>query len=442
MGVYSEDRTMLSIDPMAESKVMPGYEAPADLYEIVSESIINDAIIYRSIVESEASILTLDEADGGKSFKRADTLEKLAKALTIKFAKTVASAKSVCAGTEKKLNAFHEKKVAKVISEYADVYKRNKDIAMSDRFTVKYDKKALLCNNKELIKFANDAAKASKELAKDSLKIAKNNAKEINANKAKVYEIPALKKYCESFCCCCGEKKFAKTEGNPFKDGVSINYLADELKNCGKLDSVFAQLSAGLDASLKEVEKVSAKLIADIQKNPDKVSMEDIEAARALMIVCDAITKGIVHAINDMIKCHKIHISECLRLYLSVAKVKAMRVVKESEEDPAIEEPIDSTDDYTELGDEVIDDTNEKCGEGCAKTEKCCKEGEEDPATEEPASVDDSLDATSDVDEKCGESCAKTEKCCKESVIIYTADPSALCEADLLDADLTFSLDM
>lgn len=442
MGVYSEDRTMLSIDPMAESKVMPGYEAPADLYEIVSESIINDAIIYRSIVESEASILTLDEADGGKSSKRADTLEKLAKALTIKFAKTVASAKSVCAGTEKKLNAFHEKKVAKVISEYADAYKRNKDIAMSDRFTVKYDKKALLCNNKELIKFANDAAKASKELAKDSLKIAKNNAKEINANKAKVYEIPALKKYCESFCCCCGEKKFAKTDGNPFKDGVSINYLADELKNCGKLDSVFAQLSAGLDASLKEVEKVSAKLIADIQKNPDKVSMEDIEAARALMIVCDAITKGIVHAINDMIKCHKIHISECLRLYLSVAKVKAMRVVKESEEDPAIEEPIDSTDDYTELGDEVIDDTNEKCDEGCAKTEKCCKEGEEDPATEEPASVDDSLDATSDVDEKCGESCAKTEKCCKESVIIYTADPSALCEADLLDTDLTFSLDM
>ena len=211
--------------------------------------------------------------------------------------------------------------------------------------------------------------------------------------------------------------------------------------------------------------------------------MEDIEAARALMIVCDAITKGIVHAINDMIKCHKIHISECLRLYLSVAKVKAMRVVKESEEDPAIEdEPIDSTDDYTELGDEVIDDTNEKCGEGCAKTEKCCKEGEEDPATEEPASVDDSLDATSDVDEKCGEGCVKTEKCCKESdedpaqeipasdnnaaedtvndtnekcgegccktekckesVIIYTADPSALCEADLFDTDLTYSLDM
>ena len=440
MGIDSEDRTMLSIDPMAESKVMPGYETPADLYEIVSESIINDAVIFRSIVESEASVLTLDEADGAKASKRADTLEKLAKALTIKFAKTVASAKSICAGTEKKINDFHAKKVDKIVSEYADAYKRNKDIAMSDRFTVKYDKKALLCNNKELIKFANDAVKASKELAKDSLKIAKNNAKEINANKAKVYELPALKKYCESFCCCCGEKKFAKTEGNPFKDGVSMSYLADELKNCGKLDSVFAQLSAGLDSSLKEVEKVSAKLLADIQKNPDKVSMEDIEAARALMIVCDALTKGVVHAISDIVKCHKIHMSECVKLYLSVAKVKAMRVVKESEEDPAIEEPIDTTDDNAELGDEDIS-TDEKCGESCAKTEKCCKEGDEDTTIEDPASVDDALDATSDIDEKCGEGCAKTEKC-NESVIIYTADPSALCEADLFDTDLTYSLDM
>ena len=40
MGIYSEDRTMLTIDPMAESKTMNGYDSITDIYSIIKDEFL------------------------------------------------------------------------------------------------------------------------------------------------------------------------------------------------------------------------------------------------------------------------------------------------------------------------------------------------------------------------------------------------------------------
>ena len=35
MGIYSKDRTMLTIDPTAKSRPIPGYTSASDLYKIM-----------------------------------------------------------------------------------------------------------------------------------------------------------------------------------------------------------------------------------------------------------------------------------------------------------------------------------------------------------------------------------------------------------------------
>ena len=107
MGIYSKDRTMLTIDPMAESTSMPGYTSALDLYKILEETMSNDLIIFNSLLEMEVSIAPLDEADSAKVNRRAASLEKLLKGINIQLANASAKVKSVCAGVNKKVESFN-----------------------------------------------------------------------------------------------------------------------------------------------------------------------------------------------------------------------------------------------------------------------------------------------------------------------------------------------
>ena len=324
MGIYSEDRTMLTIDPMAESKTMNGYDSITDIYSIMEECIMNDAVIYRGIVESEASVITLDEADGAKLAKRAETMVKIAKAIGIKYTKAVAKLKSVCAGTKAKLGSFRDGKVQKMVEKYSADFAKNKDIATSARFTVKYDKKALLCTNKELDKVAVSAAKAAKDLAKNSVNIAKSNVKEINANRHAVYKVAAVEKYAKNFCCCCDEKN-QKIEGNPFSDGMTPAKLVAELQKGAAIDASLDKICAGANDALGEITKLVSNLEKTAEKSGDKITAEDLEAMHAMVAVVDGITKGVAHSITDIVRCHRQHMAECIKVYMAVAKMKAVR---------------------------------------------------------------------------------------------------------------------
>lgn len=324
MGICSEDRTMLSIDPMAESKSIPGYDSFTDLYTIMEETVRNDSVIYRNIVETESSLLTISEADGARNSKYVDTIAKLNTSIVASLNSYIAKIKSVCAGIKNKLASFRADKLSKTIERYSAEFARNKDLASSSRFVVKYDKKALLCTDKELEQFAIKAGKSAKDLAKNSLNLAKNNAAAINKKGDSIYKVPVLEKYAKDFCCCCGEKG-EKVKGNPFTDGFTTKKLEDELKKAAGIDKALDSLCASGVQALEEINKIAGKINSDAQKNPAKVENTDVETILAVGAISTGISKGLIHATSDIVRIYKKHINECVKVYISIAKMKAVK---------------------------------------------------------------------------------------------------------------------
>ena len=185
MGIYSEDRTMLTVDPNAESKVIEGYSTINDLYRIMEESIHDDSIISKAIYESMASVLSLDEADGAKIDKRVNTICKIAEANNAKLAKVIAKTKSVCAGTKGAVEKYSIG-AGKSLSKYEEKFNRNKDLASSSKFTIKYNKENLKFTEDYINKFASNAGKALKDIANNSINIAIKDTENINKNKNNV----------------------------------------------------------------------------------------------------------------------------------------------------------------------------------------------------------------------------------------------------------------
>ena len=389
MGIYSKDRTMLSIDPMAEETSMPGYESAVDLYKILEETMSNDLIIFDSLMESEVSVVGLDEADSAKIDRRAKSLEKLLRAINVQLASSSAKIKSVCVGVNKKVNTFNEKKLAGIIAKYGKQFENNKDIMTSSHFAMKYNKEALECSDKEIAKFIKDADVAGKQLAKAAVDIAKKDAASINKNRNFIFKAASLEKYAEKFCCCCGEKKTV-VSGNPFSV-VKPSALVNEIKTDPKIN--FEKAVASMDAAFGEVSKQVNAMQANLSKNPEAVTAEDLATAHALAAIVNGLIKAYIHMINDAYKCYVAHTKECIKVYIAAANIKAKRVNESveyratiaslTEADIILEEydiymDIDDTieDDGSEdvTTDEVIED--EGCAkEGCCKSEGCAKEG-------------------------------------------------------------------
>lgn len=322
MGIYSKDRTMLTIDPMAESTSMPGYTSALDLYKILEETMSNDLIIFNSLLEMEVSIAPLDEADSAKVNRRAASLEKLLKGINIQLANASAKVKSVCAGVNKKVESFNSKKVDGVLDKYSAKFNNNSDIMISAHFAMKYNKEALECTDAEIAKFIMDAAKAGQAFAKNASSIAKTNAAEINKSRNDIFKIADLSKYAEKFCCCC-EEKSKTVSGNPFSGSVSPKSLTSEIKNSPKVN--FEKAIASMDAAFNEVAKQVKAMQASVAKDPDKVTADDLATAHALAAVANGLIKAYIHMINDAYKCYVAHTKECVKVYIAASNIKAIK---------------------------------------------------------------------------------------------------------------------
>ena len=337
MGIYSEDRTMLTVDPNAESKIMEGYSNVNDLYSIMEESIHDDSIIYSAIIESMASVLLLDEADGAKANKRAETICKVSAANTAKLAKAIAKNKSICAGAKESVSKASST-ASKSVSKYQDAFNRNKDIASGSRFTIKYNEKALHCTSKDLDKFVAGAGKAVKAIASNCINIASNNKKEINSNKNNIFKVPALEKYAKD-CCLCSEKE-SNVQGNPFTNGFTVKSLVNDINDAASATKALEKFNSDATQALDIFSKNISKLCDKVKNNKKEVSDEDMETIYALTALSTGISKLIIHTTKDILNAYKKHLNECIRVYIGVAKLKAARVVKEAKEpttDPAID---------------------------------------------------------------------------------------------------------
>ena len=180
MGIYSKDRTMLTIDPEAKSTPISGYTSAKDLYKIMEETLSIELESFRDMLDSESSMLYLEESDAAKISKRAKSLDKLCTSTKAQLANASAKVKSVCVGINKKASAFAEKN--DVIDKYSVKFEGNKDIMVTSHFKMKYNKSALECTDKEIAKFVKEAANAGKALAKNASSIAKSNAEDTLEN--------------------------------------------------------------------------------------------------------------------------------------------------------------------------------------------------------------------------------------------------------------------
>ena len=82
MGIYSKDRTMLTIDPTAKSRPIPGYTSTSDLYKIMEETLASEFETFDSLIESEMSMVRLDEAEAAKTDSRLKSINKLCDSIT------------------------------------------------------------------------------------------------------------------------------------------------------------------------------------------------------------------------------------------------------------------------------------------------------------------------------------------------------------------------
>ena len=356
MGIYSEDRTMLTVDPEAESKVMEGYENISDLYSIIEDAVNDDKIIYQAMVESLASVVMLDEADGAKSDKLTDTFCKATAANTAKLAKIIARNQSVGVSTKKNIETIKNTKVNKCISKYKDKFDMNKDVASSSKFTIKYNEDALLCTSKELDKFVTGAGKAMKDIANNCVNLASNNTKEITSNNSNIFKVKAFEGYAQAFCMC--KEKESKVQGNPFNKGLKVNSLVKEMNDTDSVCKAIDKLNKDAKQALDIFTKNMNKLCENAKKNSKETSKEDLAVIYALGAIATGLGKAYVHAMKDIIKGYKNHISECIREYIGVAKLKAVRVANEAAE-PSID-PIDAKNEAAEPSIDPIDVVKEE----------------------------------------------------------------------------------
>ena len=426
MGIYSKDRTMLTIDPTAKSRPIPGYTSASDLYKIMEETLSSEFETYDSLVESEISMVRLDEAEAAKTDKRLKSFNKLCDSITNQLVNASAKTKSVCTAVNKKAKAFEDK--GKIIDKYATKFDGNKDIMITSHFEIKYNKHALECTNKELIKFVKEAGNAGASLAKNAAAIAKANTEEINKNKHNVFKVAAVGKYADKFCCCCGEKKEI-VSGNPFSGSVKPGNIVSEIKSAPKVN--FDAATSAMDASFATIAKQITKIKADAAK-ANEIKAEDLAQLHALAAIAEGLIKAYIHMINDAFKCYSEHVKECIKVYIAASNIKAVKegeavvyrttiaslmeadlfandfdfLMENGEVDfeDEIEEESDTDEFYPE------DNTIE---EGCKK-EACKEEAEE--TSEEPDSSDANVKPEDgNVAEGCKKEACKSENCVKES---------------------------
>ena len=305
------------------------YNSPADLFQIVEESMINDMEMLSLMIENSIVATSLEEAEGNKTKatnKRYDALVKIFENLKINFMKGLDKIKALCANLKAKMRKFKDNRIAKYVEKYEAKFQANKKAAVGDRFKIKYNKKLIEFTEKDLAKAIDDSIVAGKMIAKNTVSLARKHTEAINKNRNNIFKVEGLNKYADKFCCCCKEKP-EMVKGNPFNGGFTPDKLLKELKH-GSLDVNMDKLVNAMEQSFESIRNQADDVIKSAKQNPDKVSAEDLAVATAANAICSGTIKAYAHSLSDIIKGEKAHLAECIKIFGAVAN---MRVVTESE---------------------------------------------------------------------------------------------------------------
>lgn len=303
---------------------LSNYTSSADLFRVVEESMINDMEMLNYMIETSILTVSLEEAEGMKNKaneKRVNAVVKLFENLKINFMKGLDKIKIICASVKARMNKFRSTKLDSALKKYEAKFNTNKKSAMSDKFKIKYNKKVIEFTEKDLAKAIDEATKAGKTISDNTIAIARKHSEAINKNRQNVFKVEGLSKYADKFCCCCGEKPEI-VKGNPFNGGFTPEKLLKELKT-GSLDINLEKLISSMEASFASVQKQADNAVKLAKSNADKISAEDLAIGAAANAIISGTIKAYAHAINDIIREERLHLSECIKIFIGVANMRS-----------------------------------------------------------------------------------------------------------------------
>lgn len=300
------------------------YTSSADLFRVVEEAMLNDMEMLNYMIETSILTVSLEEAEGMKNKaneKRVNAVVKLFENLKINFMKGLNKIKLICASVKAKMNKFRSTKLDKALQKYEAKFNANKKAATTDKFEMKYDKRVIEFTEKDLAKALDDAIVAGKMISKNTINLARKHTEAINKNRQNIFKVEGLSKYADKFCCCC-EEKADKVKGNPFKGSFNPEKLLKELKH-GSLDINLEKLVNAMEANFNDVQKQADDAIKLAKGNVDKISADDLAIAGAANAIISGTIKAYAHAINDIIREERLHLSECIKIFIGVANMRS-----------------------------------------------------------------------------------------------------------------------
>lgn len=300
------------------------YTSSADLFRVVEEAMLNDMEMLNYMIETSILTVSLEEAEGMKNKaneKRVNAVVKLFENLKINFMKGLNKIKLICASVKAKMNKFRSTKLDKALKKYEAKFNANKKAATTDKFEMKYDKRVIEFTENNLAKAIDAATKAGKDISGNTINLARKHTEAINKNRQNIFKVEGLSKYADKFCCCCGEKA-DRVKGNPFKGSFSPEKLLKELKH-GSLDINLEKLISSMESSFSNVQKQADNAISLAKGNADKISADDLAIASAANAIISGTIKAYAHAINDIIREERLHLSECIKIFIGVANMRS-----------------------------------------------------------------------------------------------------------------------
>lgn len=309
-----------------DSVCLTNYDSSADLFRVVEEAMINDMEMLSYMIETSILTVSLEEAEGMKNKannKRLDAVIKLFENLKVNFMKGLDKIKIICASVKAKMNKFRDSKIEAAFKKYEEKFNANKKVATTDKFKMTYNKRVIEFTEKDLAKAIDDCTAAGKDISKNTINLARKYTELINKNRQNIFSIKGLSKYGEKFCCCCGEKQ-ERVKGNPFSGSFTPEKLIKELKT-GSLDINLQKLVTSMENSFSSIQKQANDAIKLAKSNPDKISADDLAIATASNAIVSGTIKAYAHAINDIIREEKLHLSECVKIYIGVANMRTIK---------------------------------------------------------------------------------------------------------------------